>query len=70
MSRTVAEGKDFYGQKTEQTFVTGDQAIAIRVNVNLGTEGEIESVNIPSGTITVTTQGKTKEFSIMGDAGC
>ncbi len=70
LSRTVAKGKDFYGQKTEQTFVTGDQAIAIRVNVNLGTEGEIESVNIPSGTITVTTQGKTKEFSIMGDAGC
>ena len=24
LSRTVAKGKDFYGQKTEQTFVTGD----------------------------------------------
>ena len=70
LSRTIAEGNDFYGQKTEQTFVTDNQAITIRVNVNLGTEGEIESVNIPSGTIIVATQGKTKEFSVIGDAGC
>ena len=70
LSRTFAEGEDFYGQKTEQTFVSRDRAVTVRVNVKLGTEGEIESVNIPSGAISITTQGKTKEFSVVGDAGC
>ncbi|ELS02472.1 hypothetical protein Xen7305DRAFT_00021860 [Xenococcus sp. PCC 7305] len=70
LSRTTAEGQEFYGQKTEQTFVTDDQAITVQVKVNLGAEGEIESVGIPNGLITVTTQGKTKEFFVMGDAGC
>ncbi len=70
LSRKVAKGKDFYGQKTEQTFVTEDRAISVQVNVNLDTERGIESVNISSGTIIVTTQDKTKGFSVIGDAGC
>ena len=70
LSRTTAEGKDFYGQKTTQTFVTDDKKITVEVKVNLGEKGEIESVNIPSGTITVSTQGKLKTFPVKGDAGC
>ena len=70
LSRKVGEGKDFYGNKTEQKFVSQDQAITVQVNVNLGNKGEIESINIPSGEIIVTTQGKIKEFAVMGDAGC
>ena len=70
LSRQVAEGKDFYGNKTEQKFVDEDQAITVQVNVNLGNAGEIESINIPRGEIIVTTQGTIKEFAVMGDAGC
>ena len=70
LSRTVAEGEDFYGQKREQTFITGDREITVQVNVHLGIEEEIESLSIPSGIITISSQDKTKDFSIMGDAGC
>ncbi len=68
--RKVSQGKEFYGQKTEQVFVTEDDQISVEVNVSLGAEGEIESVNIPSGTITVTAEAQTQEFSVVGDAGC
>ena len=70
LMRKASQGKEFYGQKTEQVFVTEDEKISVKVNVSLGAEGEIESVNIPSGTITVTAEDKTQEFSIVGDAGC
>lgn len=35
----------------------------------MGAEGEIESVDIPRGTITVTAEDKTQAFSVVGDAG-
>ena len=70
LTRTDARGENFYGQQTEQVFMTEDKAIAVEVKVNLGAEGEIESVAIPSGEITIDTQGKTKKFSVVGDAGC
>ena len=68
--RKTSQGKEFYGQKTEQVFVTEDEKISVKVKVSLDAEGEIESVNIPSGTITITAEDKTQEFSIVGDAGC
>ena len=70
LSRTSASGEDFYGQQTAQTFITGDGAIAVQVSVTLGTSGEIESVSIPEGTITINTQGQTKDIPVVGDAGC
>ena len=68
--RKASQGEEFYGQKTKQVFMTEDDKVSVEVNVSLGAEGEIESVNIPSGTITVTAEDKTQEFSVMGDAGC
>ena len=68
--RKASQGKEFYGQKTEQVFLTKDDQISVAVNVSLGAEGEIESVNIPSGTITVTAEEHTQEFSVVGNAGC
>lgn len=70
LSKTAFKGENFYGQHTEQVFMTEDNKISVEVNVILGAEGEIESVSIPSGTITVTTEDKTQEFSVVGDAGC
>ena len=68
--RKASSGEHFYGQQTEQVFLSADSEILVEVNVNLGAEGEIESVNIPSGTISITTKGATKGFSVVGDAGC
>ena len=70
LARTNASGDKFYGQQTEQVFTTEDKAIAVKVNVDLGTEGEIESVVILSGEIKVGTQGKTEKLYVVGDAGC
>lgn len=70
LTKTASQGKEFYGQTTEQTFITEDGKISIEVNVSLGAEGETESVSIPSGKITITAEDKTQEFSVTGDAGC
>lgn len=69
-NRTSASGQEFYGQQTSQTFVSEDGKVTLSVDVNLGKAGEIESINIPEGTITLKTQGKTKKIAVMGDAGC
>ena len=68
--KTSSQGEDFYGQHTEQVFMTEDGKISVKVNVRLGTEGEIESINIPSGIIAITAEDRTQEFPIVGDAGC
>lgn len=53
-----------------QTFITEDGAIAPQVNVTQGTPGEIDSLSIPDGKITINTQGQTKSILVVGDAGC
>ncbi len=70
LNRTNSSGEDFYGQQTDQTFITEDNEITIQVKITPGAKGEIESVNIPSGTITVIKQGQTQELPVIGDAGC
>ena len=70
LSRKASQGEEFYGQQTQQVFMTEDGKISVEVTVNLGAEGEIESVNISNGTITVTAEDKTQKFSVVGDAGC
>lgn len=70
LSKIAAEGEKFYGQQTSQIFATKDNAIAVKVTVNLGEKGESESVSIRSGTIAITVGDKTQELSVVGDAGC
>ncbi|MGK7937063.1 MAG: hypothetical protein AB4206_14920 [Xenococcaceae cyanobacterium] len=70
LNRTNSSGEDFYGQKTDQTFITEDNKITVEVKITPGAAGEIESVSIPSGTITVITEGQTQELPVVGDAGC
>jgi hypothetical protein len=68
--RTEATGEDFYGQKNSQTFVSEDGEIEVKVDVELGEKGEIESVEIPQGTLQIEQAGETVEIPVVGDAGC
>ncbi len=70
LSRTAASGEEFYGQQTTQTFMTEDSAIVVKVTVELGTKGEIESISIPKGLLKIETQGQTASIPVAGDAGC
>ena len=68
--RTEAEGFDFYGQKTFQTFTNQEQKITVKVAVIRGEKGETESVAIPSGVILIVTEKDLQEMAVKGDAGC
>lgn len=68
--RTAASGDSFYGQFTSQTFVNEEHGISVQVDVELGKQGEIESVSIPAGTIGVEMDGENLEIPVIGDAGC
>lgn len=68
--RTEATGEDFYGQKNSQTFVSNDGTIKVKVDVELGKKGEIESIGISQGTLQIEQAGKTVEIPVVGDAGC
>ena len=70
LDRTEASGEEFYGQQSEQTFETVDGQTTVRVSVTLGEPGEIESVGISDGTLTVETEGLATEIPVVGDAGC
>lgn len=71
LGRTAASGgMDFYGQQTAQTFTTSDGEITVQVDVTLGAPGEIEGVDIPSGTIAIKSQGESLEIPVVGGAGC
>ena len=70
LTRTAASGEAFYGQQTSQTFEAKDGAVDVDVDVTLGEPGEIESVAISEGTVTIEAEGQTKELSVVGDAGC
>lgn len=63
-------GEAFYGQYTSQTFANADGSMIVEVDVTLGEPGEIESVAIPEGTITVTQDGQSTTINVMGGAGC
>ena len=70
LERTAAVGEEFYGQQSEQSFETADGAIAAEVKVTLGEPGEIESVAISEGTISIEAEGAVTELEVIGDAGC
>ena len=63
-------GEPFYGQYPSQTFTNSDGSMSVEVDVTLGEPGEIESVAIPEGTITVTQDGQSTTINVMGGAGC
>ncbi|MBD2775863.1 hypothetical protein [Iningainema tapete] len=69
-SRIKASGKEFYGQRTLQTFSNQDGKIMVDVAVKLGAKGEIESVAIKEGTIRVKQNGQEVKVPVIGDAGC
>ena len=68
--RVKASGTAFYGQKTLQTFQSQNGKITVDVAVKLGAKGEIETVAIKEGTVTVKQNGQKVKISIVGDAGC
>ena len=67
---TSASGEAFYGQQTMQTFESEDGTMTLEASVTLGALGEIESVEIADGTLTLKSQGQRKTVSVAGDAGC
>ncbi|MEB3883985.1 hypothetical protein [Lyngbya sp. CCY1209] len=67
--RIEAEGKDFYGQKTGQVFISPDETIRVAIEVKLGEPG-LESVAIESGTLRISRNGQTLDIPVAGDAGC
>ncbi|MEB3359373.1 MAG: hypothetical protein VKK04_21790 [Synechococcales bacterium] len=69
-SRTGQSGEEFYGQFTSQTFVSPDGGTTVTVEVTLGEPGEIESISIPSGTLTIQQGNQSAELAVVGGAGC
>jgi hypothetical protein len=68
--RVKASGTAFYGQKTFQTFQSQNGKITVEVAVKLGAKGEIETVAIKEGTVTVRQNGQKVKIPVVGDAGC
>lgn len=68
--RVDHSGEPFYGQYLSQTFQNDDQGIQVFVDVVLGELGEIESVEIESGTLGIEMDGRRRELAVVGDAGC
>jgi hypothetical protein len=70
LNRTAGSGSDFYGQKTQQTFQSLDRKVSVMTKVTLGKKGEIESVALPSGSLTIKVSGQILNIPVKGDAGC
>jgi hypothetical protein len=68
--RVKANGQAFYGQKTLQIFRSRDGKITVDVAVKLGAKGEIETVAIKEGSVTVKQNGQKVKIPVVGDAGC
>lgn len=68
--RVGASGEEFYGQMTSQTFESEDGSMTAQVDVELGEPGEIESVAIDGGTVSVMRDGQETSVDVVGDAGC
>jgi hypothetical protein len=69
-NRVKANGQAFYGQKTFQSFRSRNGKITVDVAVKLGAKGEIETVAIKEGTVSVKQNGKKVAIPVVGDAGC
>lgn len=52
------------------TFTTEDGSISVQVDLTMGELLSYESRSISKGTITITTQGQTKDIDVVGVWGC
>lgn len=68
--RMDGSGEEFYGQFAQQRFRNLNGDIEVTTAVELGAEGEIESVEIAQGLVVVTRNGVSQEIAVKGDAGC
>ena len=68
--KEAGEGEEFYGQHLKQTFSNADLDLIVETEVVLGEPGEIESVEISSGTVTLVSGESREEIPVNGDAGC
>lgn len=68
--RMDGSGEEFYGQFAQQRFRNLNGDIEVTTAVELGAEGEIESVEIDQGLVVVTRNGVSQEIAVKGDAGC
>ncbi len=69
---TLEEGRGeaFYGQTLSQTFSNADLNLIAVVDVDPGEEGELESIDIPSGSLQLQAGSETIAIPVEGDAGC
>ena len=69
---TLEEGRgpEFYGQTPSQTFSNAELDIIAVVDVETGEAGEIESVEIPSGSVFLQGKSSNIQIPVEGDAGC
>lgn len=68
--RIEGSGEEFYGQFAQQRFRNLAGSVEVVTEVQLGAEGEIESVAIDGGRVVVTRDGVSQEIAVKGDAGC
>lgn len=68
--RIEGSGKEFYGQFAQQRFRDLAGNIEVTTDVELGAEGEIESVAIDKGRVVITQDEVSQEIAVKGDAGC
>ncbi|HEY9626682.1 MAG TPA: hypothetical protein V6C84_05225 [Coleofasciculaceae cyanobacterium] len=68
--RIQASGTEIYGQSTSQIFRSQNGFITVQVNVTLGKRGEIETVDIPEGSLRVLTDDSEITIPVVGNAGC
>lgn len=64
------EGQEFYGQQLKQTFSHAELDLIVETDVVLGEPGEIESVEISGGTVSLVSGNSREEIAVLGDAGC
>jgi hypothetical protein len=69
-NRIAASGEEFYGQQTSQTFRSEDGTTTVKVDVDLGMLGEIESIAIDEAIVNVNKDGQDVTLTLLGDAGC
>lgn len=67
--RTSASGEAFYGQTTNQRFISVDGALQVELTITPGAQ-DYEVVEITDGTLTIRRGEAQQTFRVVGDAGC
>jgi hypothetical protein len=69
LRRIAAQGNEFYGQQTSQTFESLSGTTQVEVEVKPGDRLGMEVLQV-QGTIRVQQPGQQVEIPVVGDAGC